>query len=206
MAFLFYALITLILIVPLTREGAPGAVVVSVAFIFILISGVYAVSDNPRHRLVSLALGGVLILGYLTAAFMPARFNTQVIGLTFGTPFFIFVTHRLLMYVSNAERVGQDELYASASAYLMFGFTWTGVYGLVEFLQPGSFSNLSGSEGVIWDKLFYFSFVTLTTLGYGDVAPLSDIARHTAILESIAGVLTLSFLVARIVSLYRKGE
>lgn len=206
MSFLFFSLLALILVTPLMRSDMPGHAVISLAFIAILISGVHAVSDNLRHGVIALALGLPLIIGYVVSEFVPTRIDTSAVVLTLGIPFFLFVTYRLLMFVVHATKVGKDELFASASAYLMFGFSWAGVYGLVEYFQPGSFTNIGLAADAVWDTLFYFSFVTLTTLGYGDIAPITPFTRHLAILEAITGVLTLSFLISRLVSLYKKED
>ena len=58
-------------------------------------------------------------------------------------------------------------------------------------------------HGTIWDQLLYFSFTTLTTLGYGDIAPLSPIARIWTVFEAIFGTLFLAILIARLVGLYK---
>jgi voltage-gated potassium channel len=206
MGLFFFSLLALILLTPLLRSDLPGQVVITVAFVAILISGVYAVSDTSRHRIIAVALGIPLIVGYVIAEFVETKADAAPIGITLGVPFFLFVTYRLLMFVVRASTVSKDELFASASVYVMFGFTWAGLYGLLEFFQPGSFSHVGVETAAVWDTLFYFSFVTLTTLGYGDIVPITEFARHLAILEALTGVLSLSFLVARIVSLYRREE
>jgi hypothetical protein len=206
MAFLFFALLAVILLAPLLASDLPGHAILPIAFVALLISGIYAVSDRRRHRIIALLLGVPLMVGYIVAEFVETGANTSPIALTLGVPFFLFITYRLLVFVARTRKVGRDELFASACVYLMFGFTWAGLYGLVEFLQPGSFSNLGTTTERVWDSIFYFSFVTLTTLGYGDIAPVSKIARHLAILEAVTGVLTLSFLIARIVSVYKRED
>jgi hypothetical protein len=203
MALLFFSLIALILFAPVLHSEFPGHLVVSVGFILILLSGVYAASEKPHHRFIALVLGAPLIIGYILGEFVDTKRDTSTIGLTYGIPFFVYLTYRMLMYVVRAKRVSASELYCAATVYLLFGFTWAGIYGLVEFLWPGSFSNLGATPDVAWDQLFYYSFVTLTTLGYGDITPQSELARHLAVLQALTGVLSLSFLVARIVSAYK---
>jgi voltage-gated potassium channel len=206
MGFLFSSLLAIILLSPLLHSSLAGRMMIGVAFAATLLSGVYAVSDTRRHRIIALVLGIPHVVGYVISEFIDTNSNATLIVITLGVPFYLFVTYRLLMFVTRAKRVGREVLFASASVYLMFGFSWAGVYGLVEYLQPGSFTNVGLDSGAVWDTLFYFSFVTLTTLGYGDIAPISRFARHLALLEAISGVLTLSFLVARIVSAYKKEE
>ena len=205
MVFLFVSLLLVILLAPLLHTGLPGHAILPIAFVGILIFGINIVSDSRKHQFIAVGLGIPLAIGYVIAEFVPTSTNTSSIALTFGVPFFIYVTYRLLSFVANAQKVGTPELYASACVYLMFGFCWAGIYGLVHYLQPESFNNPAAAARVC-ESMFYVSFVTLTTLGNGDITPATELTRHLAILEAITGVLTLSFLIARIVSLYKREE
>jgi len=85
------------------------------------------------------------------------------------------------------------------AAYLLLGFGWATAYEIVEYLNPGSFTGIqAGLAG--FSSWIYFSFVTLATLGYGDIAPLHPAARSLATAEAITGQLYLAILVARLVS------
>jgi len=94
-----------------------------------------------------------------------------------------------------------DRVFAALDTYLLVGLIFGVAYSLLDQAWPGSFAKPLdtdlGLEGGV-----YFSFVTLATLGYGDVVPVSDVARGLAILESVAGQLYLAVLVARLVALY----
>ena len=85
----------------------------------------------------------------------------------------------------------------------MMGLTWTVLYIPLEIWAPGSFSFAADlPPKVFWVDLYYFSFVTLTTLGYGDVSPQAPIARMLAIFEAMSGVLYLAILMARLIAAY----
>src|SRR5262249_34101121 len=88
----------------------------------------------------------------------------------------------------------------AVAAYLLLGVIWAYAYSLVALLRPGAFSGpVSPADGPrAW---FYFSFVTLTTVGYGDVLPVHPVARSLATLEAVVGSLYLAILIARLVSL-----
>jgi hypothetical protein len=90
----------------------------------------------------------------------------------------------------------------SAGRDALFGFSWAGLYGLLIHLSPGA---LGASLGTATSdtELIYFSFVTLTTLGYGDFTPAINVAQSLATLQSLFGILFPAVLVARLVSLYR---
>jgi voltage-gated potassium channel Kch len=98
-----------------------------------------------------------------------------------------------------------------ASVYLLFALIWAMAYGITETLDPEAFSVPLAGEGPGWmsgetgkndGHLTYFSFVTLTTLGYGDITPASDLARLLAMMEAMLGQLFLVIIVARLVGIH----
>jgi len=93
------------------------------------------------------------------------------------------------------------------SVYLLLGYFWSIVFTILETLQPGSFNlalggaEAAGSRAEIFKQLLYYSYITLSTLGYGDITPLSAGARSLAALEALTGQIYLAVLVARLVGL-----
>ena len=104
----------------------------------------------------------------------------------------------------KAEHVTPDLVFGAVAAYLLLGICWGGLYTLIEKIQPGSFSFGEGLSEA--SSLFYYSFVTLTTLGYGDILPLSKIARTAAYLEAVTGVMFTAILIAGLVGSIRLGR
>jgi len=107
-----------------------------------------------------------------------------------------------LRFAMSANQISAEHLYAALSAYLLAGIYFGVLYWVLEHLVPGTF-NVSGDFSQA--SAIYFSFVTLATLGYGDIVPRGDIARGLAIVEGVGGQLFLAVLVARLVSLYAKS-
>lgn len=107
-----------------------------------------------------------------------------------------------LRFAMSANQINAEHLYAALSAYLLAGIYFGVLYWVLEHLIPGTF-NVSGDFSHA--SAMYFSFVTLATLGYGDIVPRGDIARGLAIVEAVGGQLFLAVLVARLVSLYAKS-
>ena len=105
----------------------------------------------------------------------------------------------------TAREVSSGDLYGAASTYLLIGVTWAVVYVILNSVEPGSFSFPDHDSGK-GDSLFYFSFVTLVTLGYGEITPVSEIARSFSVVEAIMGSLFLTILVARLVGLYTASQ
>jgi len=108
-----------------------------------------------------------------------------------------------LRFAMRATQVDAEHLYAALSAYLLAGIFFGLCYWALEQLNPGTFASTGEFSRM---SAFYFSFVTLATLGYGDIVPRTDVARGLAIVEGVGGQLFLAVMVARLVSLYGRGE
>ena len=122
-----------------------------------------------------------------------------------------YVTVVLLKHLFRAERVSFDTICASICAYLLLATIWAMVYSVLDVMQPGSFvfafveagqGSLMrfGDEKSVYS--LYFSVVTMTTLGYGDIVPTSPAAQMLAAVEALTGQLYLAVLVARLVGLH----
>ena len=122
-----------------------------------------------------------------------------------GLTLIAFVVGNLLRFVLRAPSVNTEVLCASISAYLMLGLMWTMAYWLVDQLTPGgafSFNTKAGPRSINGFNGFYFSFITLSTVGFGDITPVSRMARWLAAMEAMTGLLYVAVLIARLVSMY----
>ena len=111
----------------------------------------------------------------------------------------------ILRVALGSGHVDSERIFAALSLYILFGLAFGVLFTSVELIQPGSLSGIgTGPEdrSVLMNQTIYFSFVTLATLGYGDIVPVTPVTRGLANLESILGQLYLTVLVARLVSLY----
>jgi hypothetical protein len=113
----------------------------------------------------------------------------------------LLTTVAALRFAMEATKVDAEHLYAALSAYLLAGTCFGLLYWVLEQVQSGTFA---ASGQFSQTSAIYFSFVTLATLGYGDIVPRGDIARGIVIVEGVGGQLFLAVLVARLVSLYSK--
>jgi voltage-gated potassium channel Kch len=107
-------------------------------------------------------------------------------------------------------RVTWRRVQGAVALYLVIGLVFAHLYGLLNVLAPGAFANVPpglSSDAVFYrGRLLYFSFVTLTTTGYGDIVPLHPVARSLATLEAVIGQLFPATLLARLVSLELEGR
>jgi hypothetical protein len=122
-----------------------------------------------------------------------------------------FVEYQLLHFIFRARRVNSEVLCAGISGYLLLGILWMLAYRVVSLLNPadaahpGAFSfNIAGATAHPLSRFeaYYFSFITLSTVGYGDISPLSNGARTLAMTEAMTGTLYMAVLISRLVALY----
>src|SRR5438552_10263306 len=201
---LLIALALLFICVPFVEEIKGGELIVSILFSLVLLAGVLAVAERKRVLVIALvlavpAVGGRWINHFRADLVPPAVF------LVAGLVLIIFVVGHLLRFILRAPSVTTEVLCPSISAYLMLGLMWTMAYWLVDQLTPGgafSFNTNTGTRSMNGFTGFYFSFITLSTVGYGDITPVSRIARWLAAMEAMTGLLYVAVLIARLVSLY----
>ena len=118
--------------------------------------------------------------------------------------FLLIVVLVLMRKVFSEEEVTGETIKGGISVYFMLGFLWSYIYLLVLFLDPGAIAFPAPVERL--STVTYFSFTTLTTLGYGDITPASWMARNLTILESTIGPIFLTVLIARLVGLHVAGK
>jgi hypothetical protein len=201
---LLVALALLFLSFPFVEEVKGGDVIVSILLSLVLLSAVVAVADRKGVFFIALLLAVPAIGGRWINHFRPDLIPPPVF-LTAGLILIAFVVANLLHFVLRAPSVDVEVLCASISAYLMLGLMWTVAYWLVAQLTPNAFAFNTGTgtkETMAGFNAFYFSFITLSTVGYGDITPVSRIARWLAATEAMTGLLYVTVLIARLVSLY----
>jgi len=177
------------------------------AFSALLIAALMEVTNKGGlTRFFSVPLVAVTIAIVLISHFHPSH----VLGIfyhTLASVFLGFVSVGLFRYLGKTGPITSGRLYASVSLYFILSVFWANLYNLVNTVFPGSFLDTSLGAAHIdihRETFLYFSIVTLTTLGYGDVVPLTPLARMLAALESATGVLYIAITVARLVAAYQK--
>jgi len=189
---------------PFVEEIEGGDLIVSGLFSLVLLAGVVAVADRKGVMVIAIVLAIPAIAGRWINHFRPDLIPPAVF-LVAGLILIAFVVGNLLLFVFRAPSVNTEVLCASISAYLMLGLMWTMAYWLVDQLTPGgafAFNTITGKQSMKGFNAFYFSFITLSTVGYGDITPVSRIARWLAAMEAMTGLLYVAVLISRLVSLY----
>ena len=194
----------------LKQFGQFGLSFLDILFTIALLTALYSISGNRKILISGIVLVAPIFFLGLTG-FAKNEFYLGLVIYAFGMAFFGFVAVSILIHIVAEEKVTMDLIYGSACVYFLIGFMWSIGYGLIEMLLPGSFSvggetlthmDHTSNYGFLNDNLSYFSFITLTTLGYGDIVPLSAPAKSVASLEAIAGQLYIALLVGRLVGLH----
>jgi uncharacterized protein (DUF2062 family) len=176
-----------------------AARVLNLCFLWILLSGVYAIANTRGPLIFSLTL--VLLTTVLRWAYYFYQLNSLSILESMGNVIlFIFIGVHILQFILRQRIITGELIYAGLSVYLIFGLAWASIYHVIDMWQPGSFI-LSKPDGPRqgFFQMWYFSMVTLTTLGYGDIAPASMVARTFVVLEAIMGQFYLAILIASLV-------
>jgi hypothetical protein len=200
---LFVSLLLFLLVSPLIQKDRAGEVILIVCMYVILFAAIVELSGRRAARWPAILLTIASMFSLLIWYIHPLH-KLLVVNWVLLIGFFGFVSVRLFSYLGDPGRVTAGRMYASVSLYLILGIFWWAVYGLIETIHPGSFAEASesSSAGLQHYTLIYFSLATLTTLGYGDVLPISAIARICASLEASTGVFYVAIMVARLVSSY----
>jgi hypothetical protein len=202
-SFLLVALLLFLIVHPFIE--AKGPVTVTGLFMStVIVAGIYSVVNDRRFLIVALVLAVPALTSRWLLSFSPAPW-LMIVDFIFEILFFSFNTFTILSYVLRQRVVSADIIYGAACAYLLLGVVWGLIFGLLEFVQPGSFA-IAGSVAVEAQDLavtmLYYSFVTLTTLGYGDLVPVTPPARSLSFLEAVLGQLYLAILIARLVGMH----
>jgi hypothetical protein len=151
---------------------------------------------------------GLLVLVFATRGGYSLLDNEQLLMTSQGAGVLTCLVSVLVMfrYILKEGEVDSERIFAALNTYLMIGIMCGLLFFIFEEQWPGSLSvpgsSFTGSKKIQLGHAIYFSFVTLGTLGYGDITPVGGPARALAVSEAIVGQMYLVVVVARLVSLY----
>jgi len=205
--FLIMIVLVVFIVPPLGSLGITGRLVIDIFFSLLLISGIASMSGRKKVFVIVSGIAIIaLIVRWIDSFFaLPALDVLNYLAtITCTVLFCIVILARVLMKGPITFR----RIQGAIAVYLLLGLAWAHAYELIEYLGPGSFTGAFRDAGR-FSSWMYFSFVTLATLGYGDIAPVHPAARSLAVAEAITGQLYLAILIARLVSqelYYRTGK
>jgi hypothetical protein len=213
---LLVALVVLFVVRPLAGDIGFAPIAFSAVLILLMLVSLYTVqvdeligeretllAQKKRRSTIGWLLAIPAIAERAAIVVVPTR-SVITAGLIFWLFFFVYITWNELRAVVRQKEVTGETISMSISIYLLLGMTWTVFYALLYYMQPHAF-NFSGSAPPfeqVFPVLLYFSLTTLSTVGFGDITPLTLQARYAAVAEGITGQFYLAILVARLVGLY----
>lgn len=202
--YLLIALLILLIAIPLADDLNFVSAPIVRAFVFscLLVVGVWSLKGGGRFFSVGMTfvIAGVIL---------------NVLAVQVSSPFFqygsllsllafmlVAITFTLKQVVVGTD-ITANRLVGAVCVYLLLGVIWAMAYTLINAISPGSFAGFSAMDDPGWDsEWLYFSFVTMTTLGYGDILPISATARSVAYMQAIVGQFYIAVLVAGLVGAY----
>ena len=203
-SYLFVTQVSFVVLFPYLAKPGLSTVVFRLLGALVFIAAVYAVSEKRRQWITGLILA--VPAGVLNAISTLHPGSALAIPSLVSTFMFLgFTLITLLRAVLRTETVTRDTIYGALSVYFLMAFVWGIAYLLLETLHPGGLSMdpvRHPNHAVDWFDCMFYSFVTLTSLGYGDMVPISAQVRSLSILEAVSGIMYVAVLVARLVGLY----
>jgi hypothetical protein len=208
--YLLTSLVLLNILAPILIGRGIKAVLIDLLLCTVMLSGIYAAS--PRRR--SLTIGLLLVIAILATHQIVDRAPVRALfalHYTLEMSILAFATLTILSAIIRDDRVTLETVKGAVCIYLLLGMIWAFLFSMIDLAIPGSFRLPLGPESrrvgslLLRDELpslLYFSYATLTTLGYGDILPVSAPARTACYLEAIVGQIYLTVLIARLVGMH----
>ncbi|MFT3883754.1 MAG: ion channel [Gemmatales bacterium] len=203
-----FMLCTPLIIELVTEEYAvSGKVTILVISVGWVTAATFAVSTRRRTAIIAIVLMAVSLLLELFTTLLPTNLSFILFHLL-RIVFLGFIVSQVFKHIFKPRLVTFDTISASLCIYLMLGAVWAHIYAIVEMVTPGSIAYViphvpeqKSTEIARSFHMLYFSFVTLSTVGYGDMVPTTTVARMFAVTEAISGQIYLLVMVSRLVGL-----
>jgi hypothetical protein len=200
---LLIVLLVLFLVQPIFSGNQKILTLLSdLVFSFLIGITIYVLSTRRQYMIFALLLGlPAIILRWLYWIYLEQYL--WVASYLLGISILLFCNFELFSFIMQVKKVSQHTVNTAICIYLLLGVAWGMAYVVLETLAPGSFTlaELVNEPQALIMEMQYYSIVTLTTLGYGDITPVTPWAKNLSALEAVIGQVYLTVLVARLVSL-----
>lgn len=202
---LLLSLLALFIVMPFIVESRADLYVFGLLFTLILLASTYVIIRNHWLFLIAIILASLIFIGlWLNNLILENRIFLGIEYILLVL-YFVIVTVVVLYSVMRDDVITFNTICGAVCGYLLIGMLWSLFFNLIYFSQSGAFS-IRDIQQVVFNSSFqqftYYSFVTLTTLGYGDITPLSNIARTFAWIEAVVGQVYLAVWISRLVGLH----
>ena len=201
-SYLYFMISLLLLIIApaLAMTANSGQLVLNLLIGLVIFMGAFFVTTSPKELLFAMLLGGFLFWTFLRGMADP---SFSIVSIFANLAFFGFLFWKLMSYLLQTKEVTANGLFACVSAYLILGIMGVPICNTIEHFYPQAFT--LPDEHTFYD-LLYFCYITITTVGFGDITPVHPLAKALAMLLSISGQLYITFVVAIIIGKYLANQ
>ncbi len=199
--YLMAVILAMVLTTPFLQDYMNIRILLDIFYTAIFLAALYVISQ--AKRLVKLAaVFAVPMIFSLWASYFFASDHIVTLGRVCGIIFFVLAIYHCGKFILKSPQVTQDVIIAAVVIYLLMALLWSNAYAILEFYQPGSFVYQEGLPRSSRLFFIYYSFVTLTTLGFGDITPLTEKAKALTILQALIGQVYLVVVLAWLVGMH----
>ena len=188
---------------PLTLYmGGLGNLLFLLAYTLMFVIGVLVTGEDKKHFIQTSIAAVVWMVCAVVSFFAPSSDSATIISQVAIIPAQLLMTIALLRYIYTSKVVNANVMMTAITVYIFIAAMFTPLYVIVSRLDVNAFVDNGLGVAPQWQQLVYFSFVTLATLGYGDVLPLNAWARSLATVEGMLGVLYIALIMGRLIGVY----
>ena len=198
---LLVVILLTIVLTPVLDDYLETRILMDIFLTVLFLAIIFAIKSKRSQVIIASILVLPLILStwsYYIYDFTPLSLATRI----FGALFFGYTVMIILQIIARSTEVTRETIFAAVVAYLLLALMWAFLYMILESLIPGSFAFPEGSNLSEAQRFHYLSFITITTLGYGDITPLTGKASALTMVEAVIGQIYMVVLVAWLVGMY----
>ena len=204
--FVFAGLLMLLAVEPFLEGTQRSDVLIQLAFTSMMVVGVLGLAADARAFRLGLGVGAIGLAAAVGFYVTDSRV-LQLIDLTAIAVFCLLaIAVQLRTVLVLPGPITSNRLVGALCIYLLLGVLWATLYAVVELFDPAAFLLIGGKAKAPLEHFLYYSFVTLTTVGYGDMTPLHPVARTLSYFEAVIGQLYLAVLIASLIGRYAAGQ
>jgi hypothetical protein len=203
---LMIAILLILILFPFLKDDRSGRLAISILFLVVMLHTLKVLAPRQHVFWAGVTLAAMAIAGlpfFTLLVKLPAAAHRSIIHACMGTytVFLALVIVVLVRSIFSGYRMTSDKIYAAISSYLLIGIFWAMIYITIEDFDPAAFGRVMPLWGGSASEMIYFSFITLSTVGFGDLVPQTALAQTASYLEAVMGQLFVAILIARLVGL-----
>ncbi|MCB1226885.1 MAG: two pore domain potassium channel family protein [Verrucomicrobiales bacterium] len=187
-------------------SGSVGDVILAIMASLLIGTCVLAVPGAVHKRRAALVLAGFALIAHVASASLPGQPALVIVADFLTAALLVCVAYLVLFRLFQATGIGVEQVCAGVAVYLLLALVFARLYHCLQVASPGAFVDQLDRQIPSYHDFIYFSFVTLTTLGYGDLVPALPAAKSLAMLEALCGVFYLAILISRLTTLYQPAR